>query len=416
MPTGRPWNVWFLCAGRGFGKTRTGAETVRHVVENEGIKRIALVAPTAADARDVMVEGESGLMAVCPPWNKPIYEPSKRRVVWPNGALATLYSADEPERLRGPQHEFAWCDELGSWRYDRDAWDMLMLGLRLGKNPRAVITSTPKSTRLIREIVGDKANTAVTTGSTYDNKNNLAGTFLAKIKDKYEGTRLGRQEIYAEILTENAGALWTRKMVEDAMLPRNTGLPLFKRIVVAVDPAVTESESADETGIVVCGLGEDGLGYLLKDASGRMSPSAWAGVSVSLYHSFMADRIVAETNNGGAMVELTIRTVDKDVSYRGLHASRGKRARAEPIAALYEQGKIRHLESSGELEDQLCTWEPLGTHASPDRLDALVWAFSELFQIWSDGLIAVPHVSSQPSSIPGGATALPFERAWEPPP
>ena len=321
-PTDEDWIVWLLLAGRGFGKTRTGAETVRALVEHGGIRRIALVGPTAADVRSVMVEGESGLLSVFPPWASPLYEPANHRILWENCAVATCYSADEPQRLRGPQHDFAWTDELAAWRYPQEAWDMLMFGLRLGDRPRVVVTTTPKPIRLIRDLAA-ASTTRVTRGSTFDNKDNLAASFLHSIVSKYEGTRLGRQELNAELLEQADGALWSRKAIEDA------------RIAVEDQPALLR--------IVVAGIGTDGLAYVVRDASGRFSPNEWATRAVNLYRLFDADRIVAETNNGGEMIELTLRTVMPAVSFKAVSASKGKQTRAEPVAALFEQGKVRHV-------------------------------------------------------------------------
>jgi phage terminase large subunit-like protein len=382
-PGGDDWLVWLVLAGRGFGKTRCGAEWTREQVK-AGAMRIHLVAPTASDARDVMVEGESGLLSVCwagdktisgDPLGRPSYEPSKRRLTWANGAMATLFSAEEPERLRGPQAEVMWADELAAWRFLSDTWDMAMFGLRLGDHPRVCITTTPKPLRVLREIAKD-ARTVVTRGSTFDNAGNLAPTFLKAIKDKYDGTRLGRQELYAEIMEEAEGALWSRALIEAAVL--RTDLPIMKRIVVAVDPAVTDKEDSAETGIVAAGIGMDDRGYVLKDVSGRRSPGAWAKAAVDLYKDLKADRIVAEGNQGGDLVRHAIHTIDKNVPVTIVHASRGKAARAEPVAALYEQGKVSHCKGLGELEDQMVNWEPLSGMASPDRLDALVWAITEL--------------------------------------
>ncbi len=371
------WRVWLLLAGRGFGKTRTGAELVRLRVGMRTARHVALVAPTAADARDVMVEGESGLLAIAPPWNRPEYEPSKRRLTWENGAIATTYSADEPARLRGPQHDFAWCDELAAWRYP-EAWDMLMFGLRLGDDPRAVVTTTPRPTRLIKALVADP-KVAVTRGSTYDNKNNLAPAFLEQIVRRYEGTRLGRQELEAEILEDVPGALWTHGLIDATRV--NT-VPSLTRIVVAIDPAVSADEHADETGIVVAGKDAAGHGYVLADLSGRYAPTEWARAAIAAYRSHGADRVVAEVNNGGDMVEATLRMVDPAVSFAAVHASHGKVARAEPVAALYEQGRVHHLGALPRLEDQMCCfahdYDRVASGYSPDRVDALVWALSEL--------------------------------------
>jgi phage terminase large subunit-like protein len=384
------WLTWLILAGRGFGKTRTGAEWTREQVK-AGAKRVHLIAPTASDARDVMVEGESGLLSVCwagdktlsgEPLGRPSYEPSKRRLTWANGAIATLFSAEEPERLRGPQAEVLWADELASWKYLRDTWDMAMFGLRLGDRPRTCITTTPKPLKLIREIMADK-RTVVTRGSTFDNAGNLAPTFLQTIRDKYEGTRLGRQELHAEVLEEAEGALWSRAQIEAC---RHRGpLPEMLRTVIAVDPATTATEESDETGIIAVGLGVDHRGYVLEDASGRYAPDKWAKKALELYDRHKADRIVAEGNQGGDMVTHTIHTERRNAPVTRVHAKVGKRARAEPVAALYEQkdpatgrGKVSHCADMPDLEDQMVIWEPLGGLPSPDRLDALVWGLTEL--------------------------------------
>jgi len=371
LPPQGDWRVWLLLAGRGFGKSRTGAEWVREQVESGRSRRIALVAPTAADVRDVMIEGESGLLAICPPWNMPVYESSKRRLTWPNGAIATTYSAEEPDRLRGPQHDAAWCDEVAAWRYP-ETWDMLMFGLRLGVDPRCVVTTTPKPIPIIRNLL-KSPTTAITRGSTYENRANLAEAFFEQIVAQYEGTRLGRQELYAEVLDDVEGALWTRALIDQH---RVKVAPELKRIVVAIDPAITASDDSDETGIVVAGLGVDNHGYALDDLSLRASPDGWARRAVEAYHARKADRIVAEVNQGGDMVEYTIRTVDPRASIKKVHAARGKQTRAEPIVALYEQGRIHHVGVLPQLEEQMCNWVP--GMDSPDRMDAAVWAFTEL--------------------------------------
>ncbi|HVB18343.1 MAG TPA: terminase family protein [Stellaceae bacterium] len=377
LPPPGDWRVWLLLAGRGFGKTRTGAELVRARIGAHTARRIALVAPTAADARDVMVEGESGLLAIAPPGERPLYEPSKRRLTWPNGAVATTYSADEPERLRGPQHDFAWCDELAAWRYP-EAWDMLMFGLRLGDDPRAVVTTTPRPNKLIRALLADP-KVVVTRGRTAENRAHLAPAFLDQIVRRYEGTRLGRQELDAEVLDDMPGALWQRGTIEAA---RVGALPDLVRVVVAIDPAAASSEHSDETGIVVAGRDAGGHGYVLADASGRYPPAEWARAAIAAFRANQADRIVAEVNNGGEMVEATLRTVDPNVPFRAVRASRGKAARAEPVAALYEQGRMHHLGAFAALEDQMCAFtSDFDRHAagySPDRVDALVWAFTDL--------------------------------------
>lgn len=377
-PEGNWWTVWLALAGRGWGKTRCGAEWVRQIKNEVG--RIGLIAPTAADARDVMVEGESGIMAISPPWDRPLFEPSKRRLTWDNGAMATLYSADEPDRLRGPQHAALWCDELAAWKYMQEAWDMAMFGLRLGNRPKVCATTTPRPLPLIRELLKSET-TVVSRGRTYDNLQNLAPAFRQAVLAKYEGTRLGRQELNAEVLDDVPGALWTRQTIEDALWRGD--LPDMKRIVVAVDPSGSsgaDSEKADSIGIIVAGLGVDGLAYVLADRTCDLSPAGWGKRTVDAYHEFSADRVVAERNYGGAMVEHVIRTVDKKVSYKEVVASRGKAIRAEPVAALYEQGSVRHVGGLDELEDQMCvmTGEGYMGDGSPDRLDAAVWALSDL--------------------------------------
>lgn len=374
------WRIWLLLAGRGFGKTRSGAEWVLEQVAS-GRKRIALIAPTSDDARAVLVEGESGILARSPPWNYPLYEPSRRRIFWENGAMATLYSADEPKRLRGPQYDAAWADELATWRYQRDAWDNIMFGLRLGDDPRIVVTTTPKPTMLIREIV-ERADCTITSGSTYDNRSNLAPGFFDDIISKYEGTRVGRQEIYAELLSDIVGALWQRAWLDAARLNE---VPVdLQRVVVAIDPPITSKEGSDECGIIVGGVGVDNQGYVLADLSQQATPNEWAGIAVRAYYQYDADRIVAEVNQGGDMVEAVIRHVDKSVAYRAVHATRGKVVRAEPIAALYEQHRISHIGTLATLEDQLCAFttdfDRRTSGYSPDRLDALVWAFTDLMQ------------------------------------
>jgi phage terminase large subunit-like protein len=369
------WSVWTLMAGRGFGKTRCGAEWVRQMVETGHAGRVALVGPTAADARDVMVEGESGLLNVFPAKRRPVYEPSKRKVTFHNGAIAMLYSAEEPDRLRGPQHDAGWADEAAAWKY-AETWDMLQFGMRLGRHPRQVVTTTPKPNKLVREILADPG-TVVTRGSTFANAENLAAPFLAKIRAKYEGTRLGRQELEAELLDDNPNALWKRSDIDKARR-KPSEVPAMRRIVVAVDPAVTTNEDSDETGIVVAGLGEDGRGYVFDDLTCKESPAGWGRVALNAYRDRKADRIVAEVNQGGDLVETLFRSLDATVSYQGVRASRGKYSRAEPVAALYEQGKVSHVGSFGALEDQMCEYNPQVDGRSPDRMDALVWALTAL--------------------------------------
>jgi phage terminase large subunit-like protein len=381
LPPEGEWRIWLLLAGRGFGKTRTGAELVRTGAVSGSARRIAFVAPTAADARDVMVEGESGILTISPSRERPMYEPSKRRLTWPNGAIATLFSADEPDRLRGPQHDLAWCDEVAAWRHPV-AWDMLMLGLRLGRRPRAVVTTTPRPTHLIRMLLADPL-VVVTRGRTAENRGNLAPVFLDQIVRRYAGTRLGRQELDGELLDDVPGALWSRAVIDAA---RASVASELARIVVAIDPAVMSGEQADETGIIVAGVDAGGQCYVLADISGRYAPAEWARAAIAAFRAHAADRVVAEINNGGEMVEATLRMIDPSVPFRAVRAARGKTARAEPVAALYEQGRVRHVGAFPQLEDQMCAFVAgaLGSFdrgasgGSPDRVDALVWAITEL--------------------------------------
>ena len=381
------WRVWLILAGRGWGKTRTGAEFIREQVDAGKAEHIALVGPTAADCRDTMIEGQSGLLGVYPTSQRPRYEPSKRRVTFHNGAVATAFSADEPDRLRGPNHDLAWADELAAWRYT-EAWDMLQLGLRIGKRPRTIVTTTPKPIPLVKRLVStDDGSVHITKGSTFDNAVNLAGAFLEEITSRYEGTRLGQQELHAELLDDTEGALWDRDGLEEH---RVTSHPPLKRIVVGVDPAATST--GDETGIIVAGLGDDGHGYVLDDVSLRGSPNDWGRAAVAAYHKFSADRIVAESNNGGEMVSHTLRTVDENVPIKLVHASKGKQTRAEPISALYEQGRIHHHGFHASLEDQMTEWVP-GIGNSPDHVDALCWALTELMLGNRQTVISAPDLS-----------------------
>jgi phage terminase large subunit-like protein len=375
IPPPGSWQYWLLKAGRGFGKTRVGGEwSIDKARELPG-SRGALIAPTAADARDVMVEGESGILSISPEKFMPEYEPSKRRLTWPNGSTAVLYSAEEPNRLRGPQHHWLWGDELASWKYP-ETWDMALFGLRLGKNPQAVITTTPRPTTIIKELVKDP-RCVVTGGSTYENAENLAPTFISSIVKKYEGTRLGRQELNAEILDDNPGALFHRNIIDNL---RHTGkIPQLIRVLTGVDPAVSSGEESAETGIIAAGVDAAGHYYVLADASLHGSPLEWARAVVRTHHERQGDRVIGETNNGGELVEANLRRVDPSIPYKAVHASRGKAIRAEPIAALYEQGKVHHVGAFPQLEDQMCEWVPGDPNQkSPDRMDALVWALTEL--------------------------------------
>jgi phage terminase large subunit-like protein len=381
------WDTWLIRAGRGFGKTRSGAEWVKEQIESGARGRIALIGPTASDIRDAMIEGESGIMSLYAGAlmdDIPDYEPSLRRITWPNGAIATTYSAEEPDRLRNKQHDGGWCDELAAWDDPQACWDQYQFGLRLGDRPQTVVTTTPRPLPIIRTLSKDP-KVAVTLGSTYDNKANLAPSFLRSIKRAYEGTRLGQQEIYAVILEDNPGALWRLANIEAARV-RNAPID-FRRLAGAIDPAVTSREDSDESGIIfggiadcVCKGGAPELhAFILEDVSGIYTPDQWARVVAERYHHYDCDRIIAEINNGGELVESVLRTLgDSQISFKGIHASRGKAIRAEPVAALYEQGKVHHVGTFAKLEDQLTQWNPLVDSYSPDRLDALVWLLTEL--------------------------------------
>ena len=372
-----------------------GAETVLRW-HADGARAFALVGVTPADARDVMIQGESGIMKCAPPWDRPEYEPSKRLLTWKNGAYALIRSGADPEGLRGPQFEKAWCDELCAWQYPQETWDMLMFGLRQSTNPQAVITSTPKPIRLLKTLIADPS-TIRTRGSTYDNKDNLSAQFIAEMKNKYEGTRLGRQELEAEILDDNPAALWNRAMLDST---RVHNLPTLRRIVVAIDPAITATEASDETGIIVAGEAlVDGKshGYLLDDCSIRGTPAVWAAAAIAAYNKWHADRIIGEANQGGDMVEHTIHSVEPMAAYKSVHATKGKYSRAEPVSALYEQGRCHHMGTFGALEDQFCEWEQ-GSD-SPDRLDAAVWAFTELMLGSGPAQIVMPGGNTRDSKF-----------------
>jgi len=410
-----PWNNWFINAGRGFGKTRAGVEWVRTQVK-KGAKRGAAIAATNSDIERVMVKGESGFLANCWKGDKtkrgvklgfPEWSPSKRTLTWANGATVQFFSAEEPERLRGPQFEFAWCDELAAWNKDIDTWDMLQFCLRLGRHPRTCITTTPKPTVLVRKLLKQET-THLTTGSTFDNAANLADTYLKAVKDQYEGTRLGKQELYAEVLMESEGALWTGRMIDEARVYRHVNLEdptdpdigkIFREdgtevefgiIVVSVDPAVTANVESDLTGIIVAGLDmnfndpKDYEAYILEDHTFKGMPEEWAQRAIDLYNEWGANRIVYEKNQGGDLIPTLLRTIDPDIPLKGVHASSAKIARAEPVSLLYEKRRVKHVgnpqegDSLNELETQMTTYEPMGRFKSPDRYDAMVWAITEL--------------------------------------
>ena len=370
LPPPGDWLTWLVQAGRGWGKSRTGAEWIRGRVETQGARRIALVGRTPSDVRDTMVEGESGLLACCPDNNRPSYKASIRRLTWPNGAMALTFTSYEPDQLRGPQFDSIWWDELAAYQYLRETWENGQLALRLGPHPRQIVTTTPRPLALLKEII-KASSTHVTRGTTYDNLVNLAPNFRAQILARYAGTTRGQQEIMGELLDDLPGALWHRSSIvyrEAAEL---------QRICVAIDPAVTSSEEADETGIIVCGVDTRGFGAVLGDHSLRGTPDQWGRKAVWAYQQYNANLIVAEANNGGEMIQHVIRTVDPTVPVKLVHATVGKHTRAEPVAALYEQGKMYHVRPFPDLEDQLCTWLPEDSQ-SPDRMDAMVWAFTEL--------------------------------------
>lgn len=406
-PEGDYWTTWVYMAGRGAGKTRTGAEWIRECVKR-GARRLGIVGPTAGDARDVMIEGPSGILAVC--WEgdedvfgrrmgAPDYQPSKRRIVWANGAMCGVFSAEEPDRLRGPQHERVWADELAAWQYPEDTWDMAMFGLRvpgLLGDPRVMVTTTPRPIRLVRLFTKDPT-VVFSRGKTIDNAANLAPAFLSQITKKYEGTRLGRQELGGELLDDVPGALWTHAMIDKNRIAKEA-MPDLQRICVAVDPSGASGDADEQNnaiGIVACGLGVDGRGYVLRDETCLLSPRLWGLRCVALYQDTgfgPAEILVAEANFGGAMVEHVIRSVDRRVNYKPVTASRGKAVRAEPISAITEQGRLKFVGSFPELEDELCQFTPEGYVGaeSPNRADALVWAIHEL--MLGEGSYTLAHV------------------------
>ena len=380
---GRPWTVWLNIGGRGAGKTRTGAEWVRGLALGlpgfalAPTGRIALVGETAQDVREVMIEGVSGLLSVHGNGERPKWEPSRKRLTWPNGAIAQAFSAEDPQSLRGPQFEAAWCDDLAKWRYDEATWDMLQFGLRLGAHPRPLVTTTPRPTALLKRLLADPLS-AVTHASTKANEGNLAPAFLQSVVARYAGTRLGRQELEGEMIEDFAGALWTRDMIEGARGPVPAAL---RKIVVAIDPPASSGKRADACGIVAAGIDAARMVHVLADASiAQARPAQWAAVALALYHKVRADALVAEVNQGGEMVASVIGEVDRSVPVTMVRATRGKYLRAAPVAQLYEQGRVRHAGTFPALEDEMCAFGPegLANGRSPDRLDALVWAVTAL--------------------------------------
>jgi phage terminase large subunit-like protein len=395
MPDG-DWDIWCVLAGRGFGKTRTGAEAVKEEVDKNRSERIGLIAETAADARDVMV---AELLRIFPRHSRPTYTKSNRCVTFQNGAMAFTYNAVEPDQLRGPQHDFLWHDELAKWKYARETWDQAQFGIRLGQHPRQIVTTTPRPIELIKSIVsGGEGKVHLTRGSTMDNRANLAASFMERIQAKYAGTRLGRQELEAEILGDLPGALWRQSTLDTYRVAK---APEMGRMVIAVDPAVTNTEDSDEHGICVAGIGPDQTGFLLEDASMSGSPHEWATAAIAKSKEYGADGVVVEVNQGGDMVAHVLRTIAPALNIIEVRATRGKHVRAEPIASLYEQGRIRHVGQFPELESQLTQMTTQGFEGdgSPDRVDAMVWAMSELF---SDMIEPIPDASVHHRRARGG--------------
>ncbi|WP_445501930.1 DNA-packaging protein [Microvirga sp. G4-2] len=378
-----PWTLWLMLGGRGAGKTRTGSEWIRGVALGEldftdaPMRRIALIGETFSDARNVMVEGPAGILAVHARHERPTWSPSLRKLEWPNGAVAHVFSAEDPDSLRGPQFEAAWADELAKWKHVEETWDMLQFGLRLGAHPRQMVTTTPRPIPLLKRFLADPS-VAVSRARTSDNAANLAPAFLEAVVGRYAGTRLGRQELDGDIIEDRPDALWTRDMIEKS---RIDGVPPLMRIVVAVDPPASSSKRADACGIVAAGLDEGGTAYVLEDATASgLKPPEWAAKAVALYRRLEADALVVETNQGGEMATGVIREVDPSVPVMSVRATRGKYLRAEPVSVLYAQRRVRHVGALPELEDELCDFGPGGLTSgrSPDRMDALVWALTEL--------------------------------------
>jgi len=376
LPPEGDWSNWLVMAGRGFGKTRLGAEWLAaKAVRNDEV-RCAIVARTFSDVRNVCVEGVSGILGILreydavKDWNK-----SNGIITLKNGSIIQTFSADTPDSLRGPQFHFAWTDELAAWQYE-DTWNQLQFGLRLGDHTQTVITTTPRPTKLIKDLL-KRESTVVTRGSTFENAENLSQSALLEMQARYAGTRLGQQELYGAVLDDNPGALWTRAVIDSARVSADN-LPPFVRVVVGIDPAVTSGEESDSTGIITAGMTADGHYYILADDTIKASPDAWARKAVSSFELHKADRIIAETNNGGDLVVHLLRQVNANIPVKKVTATRGKAVRAEPIASLYEQGRVHHTQYFAELEDQMCEWEPGVSKDSPDRMDALVWALTEL--------------------------------------
>lgn len=365
------WKTWLILAGRGFGKTRTGSETIRHLVETGKIKRIGLIGETMVEARQVMIRGNSGIMAVYPPKTGPRFVVSEGQLIWPNGAVATLYGGDSPDQLRGPQFDFVWIDELAKFRHGRDLWDQVQFCLRVGSMPRAMITTTPRPDPLMKALMVHK-DTHVTRGSTWENARNLPKTFITSLKENYGDTLLGRQEIMGQMVEDQGPTLW-----DESLFHHVPEVPPMVKTLVAVDPAVTHGKNADETGIVVVAMDAQGQGYVLGDYSGRYAPEAWAARALWAHDHHGAQGIVVENNQGGDMVETILKSLDPQVTIHTVRARHSKNTRAQPIALLYQRKKILHVKGLRALEDQLVAFGE--SKGSPDRVDALVWGFSHLF-------------------------------------
>lgn len=367
------WEVWLILAGRGFGKTTTGVQWIRSKIA-DGHDHCNIIVPTFGDIDKVLLNSEGGVLKGIPPEERPIWKADKACFVWPKGQVSFVFSADSPERLRGPEHAFLWCDELAAWRYP-EAWDQAQMGLRLGLHPQACVTTTPRPTDLVKSLARS-TTTHVTRGTTFENRANLAPIFLRRVTKLYEGTRLGRQELHAEILDDNPGAMWKRAQIDrDRISP--AAMPALSYIAVGVDPATTSNDDSDDTGIVVVGrdLRDPPHFYVIDDRTIQGSPDEWASQVVMAFDSNVANIVIGETNQGGEMVEMVIRTKCSTIPYRGVHASRGKAIRAEPVSALYEQGRVHHVGSFSKMEDEMCQWDPITSKRSPNRMDALVWAF-----------------------------------------
>ncbi len=377
LPPQGKWTSWLLMGGRGSGKTRAGAEFIRAFAAENAGARLALIGETHGDARDVMVEGISGLLPIHAIDERPVFEKTRGRLVWQNGSQAQVFSAEEPDSLRGPQFHSAWCDEIAKWRYLDAAWDNLQFALRLGDHPRQVMTTTPRPVPFLKKLLADP-HCVVSRATTFDNSDNLPDAFFESVISRYDHTRLGRQELNGEMIEERDDALWSRAMIETA---RVAAAPDLMRVVIALDPAASSSKKADACGIVAAGKGADGHAYVIEDATLQgVRPDVWAAKAIALYHRHQADAVVAEVNQGGEMIEAVIHAIDPNVPVTAVRAQRGKYLRAEPVATLYARGRVHHAGQFAALEDEMCDFAASGLSngRSPDRVDALVWALTAL--------------------------------------